>query len=451
MGFGSEYSVSGLVTGARCIVPVQAYLSTAWLVLPVAISIFCVRSVRQLRYINARFFAGDDSCWEGERLSPIAVGYNQGLEAALAGERDRLVRLCAAITGEPAAAEDLAQETLVEAWSHRHKLYDASGLWPWLAAIAGNVCRRWSRSRGRESARMVTPSEGHRFTFELEESLAGEYDFEVELERDELAYMLDRAMSLLPAPTRALLVERYIEETSMSELAERLGTSEGAVAVKLHRGRLALRRVLSEDMATEASTYGLLDPQDNGWQETRVWCPRCGKYHLQGLVEESTGKIKLRCPVCSKQLGSEIFWLDEKQAEGIKSFKAGVTRTLNWARCYFGAALRSMKAPCTVCGRECDVIGNLLDGAFEATPRYMVSCPGCGNASWASVRALAQTEPEAQRFWREHPRMRSWPVREITYKERSAHLVTFESTTSGKRLDVIIATRPYEVAITRGG
>ena len=33
----------------------------------------------------------------------------------LEGERARLVRLCARLTGDPTAAEDLAQETLVEA------------------------------------------------------------------------------------------------------------------------------------------------------------------------------------------------------------------------------------------------------------------------------------------------------------------------------------------------
>jgi DNA-directed RNA polymerase specialized sigma24 family protein len=38
-------------------------------------------------------------------------------------ERDRLVRLCARLSGSMEAAEDLAQETLLEAWRARDQQY----------------------------------------------------------------------------------------------------------------------------------------------------------------------------------------------------------------------------------------------------------------------------------------------------------------------------------------
>jgi RNA polymerase sigma-70 factor (ECF subfamily) len=60
-------------------------------------------------------------------------------------ERARLVRLCAVLTGDAEAAEDFAQETLLEAWRHRHKLTDTCGADRWLTAIARNVCLRWGR------------------------------------------------------------------------------------------------------------------------------------------------------------------------------------------------------------------------------------------------------------------------------------------------------------------
>jgi DNA-directed RNA polymerase specialized sigma24 family protein len=40
----------------------------------------------------------------------------------LAEERTRLVRLCARLTGSSGVAEDLAQETLLEAWRNQQKL-----------------------------------------------------------------------------------------------------------------------------------------------------------------------------------------------------------------------------------------------------------------------------------------------------------------------------------------
>src|SRR5205085_6619275 len=103
-------------------------------------------------------------------------------------ERARLVRLCACLTGNCDAAEDLAQETLVEAWRHAHKLHDPSGRDRWLAAIARNVCHRWLRARGRELARHAhEPLDTN--AAESVDGPADEFDVEVDLERHELAQL----------------------------------------------------------------------------------------------------------------------------------------------------------------------------------------------------------------------------------------------------------------------
>ena len=63
-------------------------------------------------------------------------------ETTLAGEWSRLVRLCTQLSGSSEAAEDLAQETLYEAWRHRDHLDDPQGQARWHTAIARNVCLR---------------------------------------------------------------------------------------------------------------------------------------------------------------------------------------------------------------------------------------------------------------------------------------------------------------------
>jgi RNA polymerase sigma factor (sigma-70 family) len=152
----------------------------------------------------------------------------------------QLVRLCACLTGNSDAAEDLAQETLVEAWRHASKLHHPNGRDRWLAAIARNVCRRWSRARGRELARHAYGSRDADAA-EPVDGLADELDVEVELERHELAQLLDRALALLPPVTRQIQIESYVEESPQAEVATRLRLSEGAVAMRLRRGKLALR------------------------------------------------------------------------------------------------------------------------------------------------------------------------------------------------------------------
>nr|MDQ3823048.1 RNA polymerase sigma factor [Actinomycetota bacterium] len=164
------------------------------------------------------------------------------IDARLSQEpaRTRLVRLCAAISGDPAAAEDLAQETLLEAWRNTHKLRDADGVDRWLAAIARNVCLRAARRRGRE-----------RSTASLQPETAVDDDLEGRLERDELVDLVDRALGLVPPATRDALVQRYVHEAPCAEIGERLGLSEDAVSMRLARGKAVLRRVLAAELRDE--------------------------------------------------------------------------------------------------------------------------------------------------------------------------------------------------------
>ena len=76
---------------------------------------------------------------------------HHGIDPWSPAQRARLVRLCAAVVG-PAAAEDVAQEALLEAWRQRAKLVDATGADAWLGAIARNVCRRHLHKHGRDRA-----------------------------------------------------------------------------------------------------------------------------------------------------------------------------------------------------------------------------------------------------------------------------------------------------------
>src|SRR6185437_16333929 len=75
--------------------------------------------------------------------------------AAFAEQRPRLVRLYMRLTGSSDVADDLAQETLMEAWRSLHKLHDDDGLPKWLNAIARNVLLRWKRQMALD-ARVAT-------------------------------------------------------------------------------------------------------------------------------------------------------------------------------------------------------------------------------------------------------------------------------------------------------
>jgi RNA polymerase sigma factor (sigma-70 family) len=126
-----------------------------------------------------------------------------------------LLRLCTRLSRDLDIAEDLTQGTLIEAWRHWDRLRDPNQINPWLAGITRNVYRGRSRQRAREAARILP----------LKRYLCGgdplgqvpdedPLAFELELERQELATPLDRALSLLPPETRDLLIWHYIGESS---------------------------------------------------------------------------------------------------------------------------------------------------------------------------------------------------------------------------------------------
>ncbi len=142
---------------------------------------------------------------EKEVYAPVASEPGSILETILASERTRLVRFCAHLTGNPDAAEDLAQETLLEAWRNQHKLHHQDERqhtenWiKWLRGIARHVCMRWARSHGRDLAHLAPFHHKEDETEpDIEDLVADDYDVEIELEREELAQLLDRALTLLP-------------------------------------------------------------------------------------------------------------------------------------------------------------------------------------------------------------------------------------------------------------
>lgn len=384
------------------------------------------------------------------------------LEDALPSERARLVRLCTRLTGDANAAEDLAQETLIEAWRHLDRLNNPAGYSMWLSAIARNVCLMWARKRAREGAILVErlSAEGSS-PLRLDDWAADEFDLEVELERKELADLLDQAMSMLPPETRDVLISRYVEESPHAETAARLGLNEATVAKRLERGKLALRRVLTTQLRDQVLPYGLTRPDTDILQETRIWCSGCGRRRLIGRFtkDESGGEFVLRCPGCHGEPGVYHSNARLENAElarllrGIKGYRAALFKGMGWADEYLRSLIARGTAPCISCGRAVRLgsgMGPDPPPSIQALRGIYVRCDACGDTVSQNLGGLALMLPQGRSFWREHPRIRLLPEREIEVQGCPAIVTTFESVGDSTRLDVITVRDTFELIGVHG-
>lgn len=375
-------------------------------------------------------------------------------------ERAGLVRFCARITKRVDVAEDLAQETLLEAWRNIHKLRDFERRLAWLYGIARNVCLRWLHAHGREAAYLLAlPQDEEHVLPDLEDRLVDDLDIEVTLERKELAELLDRALSLLPGETRMLLIQHYIEESPLAEIAAQWGTNASAAAMRLQRGKLHLRRVLTQEMGQELAPYTQHAVSDQ-WEVTPLWCHNCGQRRFLGQRDPAEGKLLLKCPLCNEGTGEVFNQSHLSELQGVRGYKPLYSRLTAWCNRYYRTALRDHTIACPGCGSALPVSINTP----EQFPRWLksrkegqiwlrhpdervltIACERCTVSSITALEGLVLEGAEGQAFLKAHPRIRTLPRRYQEVDGRPAILSSFESVTDTARLHIISDEETYEV------
>ncbi|MGH2962051.1 MAG: RNA polymerase sigma factor, partial [Solirubrobacterales bacterium] len=132
------------------------------------------------------------------------------------------------ITRDAAAAEDIAQESILGAIDSLHRFDRRRRFRPWLHRIVANRSIDWVRARDR------------RREVELDGAAA------VSLRDDSAAAALEILATLDPR-TRAIVVLRCLLDYRPREIAAMVDLSSGAVRTRLHRGLAELRRAIEGD------------------------------------------------------------------------------------------------------------------------------------------------------------------------------------------------------------
>jgi RNA polymerase sigma-70 factor (ECF subfamily) len=133
------------------------------------------------------------------------------------------------IVRDPGVAEDLTIETLWRVYKARGRFRPDASFAAWARRIATNLAIDYLRTRHSEQALVVEP--------------AGRAGADL-LEQQEMQQKIQQAFRRLPAKLQVAATLALIEERSYDEIADVLGTSVGAVKLRVFRAIRILRKRL---------------------------------------------------------------------------------------------------------------------------------------------------------------------------------------------------------------
>jgi RNA polymerase sigma-70 factor (ECF subfamily) len=164
-----------------------------------------------------------------------------GLEVLAITWMPMLRRYCAAITGHPQDAEDVAQETLLEAQRAFHRFERGSDFGAWLRGIARNCLARHRRRLARQARVSVALEPA--VLEHLEQIHVAE-----EVVDEEPVDVLQRCIDKLPPVDRELVAARYERGLSVEDVSRETGRTASWVKTRLMRARWALQECVQRGL-----------------------------------------------------------------------------------------------------------------------------------------------------------------------------------------------------------
>jgi RNA polymerase sigma-70 factor (ECF subfamily) len=150
---------------------------------------------------------------------------------------DRLLRSAYLLCGDANEAQDLVQETFLQALRSADRFRGESAAYTWLHGILLNV----SRHHWRKQKRMV-----------LDENVALETPIDgsapAEADREARATGVARALQTLSPEHREVIVLRFYENLKIHEIAAQTGISAGTVKSRLHYALRCLEKLVPEEL-----------------------------------------------------------------------------------------------------------------------------------------------------------------------------------------------------------
>jgi RNA polymerase sigma-70 factor (ECF subfamily) len=179
-----------------------------------------------------------------ERSTSLGMTDADRFEAFVRRYEDMVFATAVRLLGREAEAEDVAQAAFLKAFERFDTVGNSPAAGGWLKTVTTNLCLNHLsryRSRWRFFSELQSRDDDHQ-PFEARLPAAEPADTGLdEAERNQL----EQALRALPDHQRVPLVLFHFEDESYEEIARRLGASVGKIKTDIHRGRSALKQLLT--------------------------------------------------------------------------------------------------------------------------------------------------------------------------------------------------------------
>ena len=180
-------------------------------------------------------------CGDEELMALVRLGTRAAFRLLVVRHAEKVAGFCARVTGDRAAAPEVAQEVWLTIWDTRERWEPRSTFRSYLYAVAFTRARNHARSRRRMAA-VFSPEALEPDTTAAAATL--EIDRLLERERHERVF---QAVAELPPAMREAVILRFVDDLSYEEMETILAANVSTLRSRVHHALARLKERLGKE------------------------------------------------------------------------------------------------------------------------------------------------------------------------------------------------------------
>lgn len=177
---------------------------------------------------------------EAEIVARVLRGNRQDYAMLVEEYKTAIYNLAYRMTGQTEDAQDLAQESFLQAYKNLSRFDTKRSFYSWLYTVSLNVIRNYLKKSARQPLNLRRAGISLE-SVSMNQQPSGPGDKINTEERDEL---LEICLVKLSPEIRELLVLRYYQNLSFESITEITGLSVSAVKMRVYRGLEKLKKIM---------------------------------------------------------------------------------------------------------------------------------------------------------------------------------------------------------------